>query len=248
MQRAGSLKPSAGPSDRVARMRIVENITRRKKVSRHRCSESLQKLSCLLFLKFFSLSLHFEVPQMTDDESLDTSIDIVMAAWIGSINMAWAVVEAQVTAALYSLLSIDEIELSIIVGRLEVMPKLKKIHDILTHRTDQISKTRLAYVESLLSEIDAIRPIRNAVTHGTYQGKTTKGEYFFLLTADILFDKEQGTAYKSRVFTRKTLQKHLDEVAAIMTAIPKNFDSVKMRELHSAPSRVPKHLTVDPDP
>ena len=142
-------------------------------------------------------------------------------------------------------MEIDEKELTILAGRLEIIPKLKKIELILQHRND---KARLAFVGSLLSRVEKIRPDRNAITHGVYKGKSKSGEYFFLLTADLLFEEERATAYKFRPFTHPMLSQHIRDTVAIATDLPQHFDVAKMLKLHSGQFRVPKQFLVDPNP
>jgi hypothetical protein len=89
-------------------------------------------------------------------------------------------------------------------------------------------------VQELKTEMDDLRADRNALTHGVYQGKSKKGELFFAVASDLIFDKaEDETAYKLRVFTHQTIIDHLKKTVAIGTTITTHFDAAKMIELRT---------------
>ena len=74
----------------------------------------------------------------TNDENiLDQSPDPSLLGQVGAINILWAIVEAEVSAALFSLFDIDDLEFIILLGRMEIIPKLKKLEQILKHRNDK---------------------------------------------------------------------------------------------------------------
>jgi hypothetical protein len=148
------------------------------------------------------------------------------------------------TAALFSLLSIDKFEFTILIGKIEFPTKLAKLDQILSHRKDQ---PRLKFVRRLSTEIDNLRGDRNALTHGVYQGKSSQGELCFAVASDLIFDKAQDdTAYKLRVFTHQTISDHVTKALAIGTDIAKHFDAAKMVELRAAQFKIPTHLRIAP--
>ncbi len=158
---------------------------------------------------------------------------------LGAINLQWALVETYATAALFSLLALDEHDFTILLGRLEIIPKLKKIQQILEHRGDDV---RLKSIGDLIARVDALRPDRNALTHGAYQGTSKAGEYIFFLMGDAMFDKEEGRSRKMRVFTDDNLLAHANETADIFLKIQNDFGSATMQKLFQGQFRVPKYL------
>jgi hypothetical protein len=112
--------------------------------------------------------------------------DAALLQLLGYVTLAWSTVDEMLTAALFSLLSIDKFEFTILIGKIEFPTKLAKLDQILSHRKD---KPRLKFVQKLKTEMDNLRGDRNALTHGVYQGKSDRGEFFFMVPLDIIFDK-----------------------------------------------------------
>ena len=163
---------------------------------------------------------------------------------LGYVTLAWSTIDEMLTAALFSLLSIDKFEFTILIGKIEFPTKLAKLDQILSHQKDQ---PRLKFVRRLNTEIDGLRSDRNALTHGVYQGKASGGELFFAVASDLIFDKTQDdTAYKLRVFTHQTILDHVTKALAIGVDIAKHFDAAKMVELRAARFQIPTHLQIDP--
>jgi hypothetical protein len=170
------------------------------------------------------------------EERLDIvapSPEVLMA--LGAINLLWASVESSVSAALFSVLEMDERDFTILIGRLEIIPKLKKLEQIMTHRGD----SRTDFVKQAIARVNDLRPDRNAVTHGVYQGKTKKGEHVFFLMADLMLDEEVGSARKMRVFADQELGEHASKTLDLLTSIEQAFDSKNMRKLFEGSFRVP---------
>jgi hypothetical protein len=162
------------------------------------------------------------------EENLDAtapSSELMMA--LGAINLIWAAVEAYVSAALFSVLEMDERDFTTLIGRSEIIPKLKKLEQILAHRGD----SRTEFVKQVIARAEDLRPDRNAVTHGVYQGKTKKREYVFLLMADLMLDKEVGSVRRMRVFTDEQLGEHLTKTLDLLEDIQRAFDLKEMRKL-----------------
>ena len=172
---------------------------------------------------------------------LDESPDQLLLEMVGAINIIWAMVEAEISAALFSLFDIDDLEFIILLGRMEIIPKLKKLEQILKHRND---KTKEKTASGLIREVENLRQDRNALAHGVYQGRSKRGEYAFALMADILFE-DFGSSKKMRVFTAKTLTDHLQTTTKLASKIREAFDSPKMRKLHNGRFRIPKSLRVE---
>jgi hypothetical protein len=151
--------------------------------------------------------------------------DAALLQLLGYVTLAWSTVDEMLTAALFSLLSIDKFEFTILIGKIEFPTKLAKLDQILSHRKD---KPRLKFVQKLKTEMDNLRGDRNALTHGVYQGKSDRGEFFFMVPLDIIFDKGyDDPAYKLRVFTLRTISDHVEKALAIGTDIAKHFDAAK---------------------
>jgi hypothetical protein len=179
---------------------------------------------------------------MTEDqddgevEELANTIEPQVLVILGSINLAWSRLDALVSAALFSLFQVEGVELTILLGRTDTQPKLDKIARILEHRGD---KERLGYVQKFKTQLDRLRRDRNALTHGTYEGHTSVGEHIFFTPVDVVFDKDQGSAYTMRDFTLEQMLAHVKEVSQIIAEIPTHFDSDKMKQLHSGKFRTP---------
>ena len=166
-------------------------------------------------------------------EKLDQSPpDAALLQLLGYVTLAWSTVDEMLTAALFSLLSIDKFEFTILIGKIEFPTKLAKLDQILSHRKD---KPRLQFVRRLKTEIDDLRGDRNALTHGVCQGKSDRGDLFFMVASDIIFDRaHEDAAYKLRLFTHQTISDHVTKALAIGTDITKHFDAAKMLELRTA--------------
>jgi hypothetical protein len=99
--------------------------------------------------------------------------DAALVQLLGYVTLAWSTIDEMLTAALFSLLSIDKFEFTILIGKIEFPTKLAKLEQILSHRKNQ---PRLKFVQRLNTEMNDLRGDRNALTHGMYQGKSSRGE------------------------------------------------------------------------
>ena len=170
--------------------------------------------------------------------------DAILVQLLGYVTLAWSTVDEMLTAALFSLLSIDKFEFTVLIGKIEVPTKLAKLDQILSHRKDG---PRLKFVRKLKTEMDDLRADRNALTHGVYQGKSGRGELLFLVPSDIILDKAyDDPAYKLRTFTHQTISNHVEKALAIGVDIARHFDAAKMAELRVARLQIPAHLRIDP--
>jgi hypothetical protein len=157
---------------------------------------------------------------------------------LGTITLAWSHLDELISEALFSLFQLEGLEFTILFGkRDDTQGKLDRIAQILKHRGD---KERLSYVRELKTKMDGMRRDRNALTHGTFQGCTAKGENIFLTPIDIVFDEDEGSAYAVRVFTAAQMTAHVDELASVLSELPKHFDTQKMVRLHGVPWRTAK--------
>jgi hypothetical protein len=173
------------------------------------------------------------------EEKLDSKPTPEFLSILGAINLFWASMEVYAAAALFSLLEINESDFTILVGRSDIVPKFEKIKLILEHRKDP----RLQRAKEFVSELKRLRPDRNAITHGHYQGETTRGEYIFFLMADAMIDDEEGGVRKMRIFTEKELADHCSKtVNLLLNEIKRLFDNAKMRELFLGSFMVPKEF------
>jgi hypothetical protein len=150
-----------------------------------------------------------------NSETLDSKPTPEFLMALGTINFLWASIEAYASAALFSLLEIDQHDFTILVGRSEVIPKFEKIRLILTHRSDG----RLQQAIDLICKLQKLRPDRNAITHGYYQGKSARGEHIFFLMADAMIDEKEGGVRKMRVFTDQELGDHCSKTMDLFTEI-----------------------------
>ena len=143
--------------------------------------------------------------------------------------------EAFASAALFSILQVEERDFTTLLGRLDILSKFEKIREILEHRSD----ARLQQVKDLLVELRRLRPDRNAITHGYYDGSSKRGEHCFLLMADTMMDEEHGRVRKMRAFTNQDLADHSNKTLDLLLKVHSIFDSAKMRELFGGSFRVP---------
>jgi hypothetical protein len=183
----------------------------------------------------------------TDREMMDQSApDAALLHSLGQVTLAWSIVDEMLSAALFSLLSIDKFEFTILMGKIEIPTKLLKLVQILSHRKDN---QHLKFVQKLQTDMDDLRADRNALTHGVYQGKSNRGELFFMVASDVIFDKvHDDTVYKMRVFTHQTIADHLAKTSAIAGGIAAHFDMAKMAELRKATFQVPPRFQIDDAP
>jgi len=154
---------------------------------------------------------------------------------LGYINHVWSQLDGLVSGALYSLMSVDPIEFGVIVGRLETQAKVGKMLKILRHRRD---KPRIAVVISMKGELEELRPLRNAVTHGYYLGHTASDEYLWTLTADHIISEAAASANELFVAEPNDLASHGLRVGVLAQCIIDNFDGAKLSELLNLPTRV----------
>lgn len=180
----------------------------------------------------------------TKSEMLDPAIDAHLLQLVGAVTFVWSLAESQISAVLFSLLKLDPFKFGIRVRGMDIERKLTKIQQILEHKNDS---SRSAYLLSLNTTVRDLRPTRNAITHGVYQGKTKQGEYCFGLSEELLLDEEKGTAFKMRVFTTTIILDHVKSVMSIIDGLPRQFDAAKMSEAHAVQFRVPTLWQVDPE-
>lgn len=169
------------------------------------------------------------MPELSDDVIIEGGPQAHILAALGSINFAWAQLDSFVSAALYSILSVDPIEFGILLGRVETQSKLGKLHRILKHRGERY---RAEIVKSAINSLEELRPLRNAITHGRYVGRTTRGELIWALTADFVIDDEMS-AGEMLVTDKDKLTNHLHAITAIVTDLPSHFHQARMREVFS---------------
>lgn len=161
--------------------------------------------------------------------------ELEVLASMGAINLTWAQIDAIASMSLYSQLQLDPFEFSILMGRLETAPKLRKLAKILEHRKEHTLAKIARYAAKTL---EAEKSLRNALTHGYYLGKT-KNKYCFTVPADVITEENQPSAVRFVPVTRDELISHQKSVQEIAKQLLSSFESPKLRELSSLPARVP---------
>jgi hypothetical protein len=153
---------------------------------------------------------------------------------IGVITITWAQFDSFVSAAFFSILNIDPVEFGIIIGRAESPAKLNKMHQIFKHR-GEFTKAKVMKDAKALTE--DLRPLRNALTHGRYIGRTSKDEFFFVLPADFVIEESTPTANELVVVTRLDLELHLKRLISVLGRTMQEFDPAKTGPLFALPGR-----------
>ena len=88
---------------------------------------------------------------------------------------------------------------------------------------------------NIKSELNRLRPLRNAVTHGAYMGSANQDELCFRLSTDFIVAEDEQTAQKMFVLTIAELQQHVIDIAKIAASLSSKFD---VREMLDLPTRV----------
>ncbi|HKH27716.1 MAG TPA: hypothetical protein VKA61_05185, partial [Sphingomicrobium sp.] len=153
---------------------------------------------------------------------------------LGYINHSCSQLDTLVSAALYSLMPVDPIEFGVIVGRLETQAKVGKMLKILQHRRDT---QRVKTLIGVRKELEKLRPLRNAITHGYYLGDTASDEYLWTLTADHVIDDTNESANELFAAEAKDFADHGHRILRLFNLIVQNFDGAKMHELLNLPTR-----------
>jgi hypothetical protein len=173
---------------------------------------------------------------MANLEVIDASVpDESIFALLGWVNFTWAQLDLIASGALASLLKLEPVELGIAFGRIETQAKIAKMHSITRHRRNKELAEILGQAKK---ELTRLRPMRNAVTHGAYIGKSDQGELLFRLPAEFLVDESQDTAQELFVCTVPELKQHIVDAGQIAVILRKEFDSAEMRKLFDLPGRV----------
>jgi hypothetical protein len=172
-----------------------------------------------------------------DSESLDTGApsEKLLSEW-GAVNYFWARLDVWATGALGHVLNIDVVEVGILVGQLETLAKLQTIQKLLLHKKDKRSKLLAEVIKTL----DKLRPLRNAVTHGHYQGISTKGEVVFSIPTQFMVG-DSPTANPMFVIYPNDILKHVEKDIECIWKIVAMFGFQKTHELLALPSRLPSY-------
>jgi hypothetical protein len=171
-----------------------------------------------------------------DTDYLDqTVLDDSIMALLGFINYSWAQLDLISSGAFAGLLKLDPVELGITIGRIETHVKIAKMQSIARHRRDKKMAGSLSKVKK---DLTRLRPTRNAVTHGTYIGKSGQGELCFKLPAEFIVEETQDTAHQLFIFTVAELKQHILDITEVAVTLRREFDSEEMHELFGLPSRV----------
>jgi hypothetical protein len=150
------------------------------------------------------------------------------------VQLAWANLDAFVSAAFVAALSGDPVEIGITLGRLETKAKLEKLKKIFRHRGN------LAIVETLTEvgkEVEALRELRNAITHGFYLGYSRQAEFAWsILPEFVLNPGDAGT--QLFLTTPREMIEHTQRVIALSEKVAGCFGEKELRRLFELPSHV----------
>ena len=177
-----------------------------------------------------------------DSESLnsDAPSEGTLSTW-GAINYIWARLDIWTTGALGHVLNLDVIEVGILVGQLETLAKLQTIHKLLLHKKDK----RAVEVKNIIKVLGSLRPLRNAITHGHYQGITLKGEVLFSMPTNFMVG-EHPTSNPLFVIYPKDPLAHVNKIIECIWKIVALFGFQKTQELLALPSRLPSYSPPKP--
>lgn len=162
--------------------------------------------------------------QMTDD----------VLKMIGAVNYGWSELDHFSTAALEVVTKLDGTECAILVGRLETIPKLLKTAQILKYR-GQAAKS--GKITQLCSKLSKFKTIRNAMTHGVFQGQIATGEMFWAIPAEILFEEKKHARALEVVSVKDIL-----EYARLLIEARKVITGLFGNEVLNAAQRSLSHL------
>src|SRR5690606_18202633 len=102
---------------------------------------------------------------------------------IGQVNHFWATLDALTAAAFVSTLGGSPVEIGVTLGRLDAIAKLQKLKPIYSYRKD---KAKSAVLADIIKRLNKLKPLRNAITHGLYRGRASKGELLWSLMPEFL--------------------------------------------------------------
>lgn len=156
---------------------------------------------------------------------------------IGQVNHFWAALDALSAAAFVSALSGDPVEIGITLGRLDAIAKLQKLKAIYRYRRDEAKVTALT---SIIGRLDKLKPLRNAITHGLYRGKASKGELLWSIMPEFLIGDDIA-AFELFVSTTTEIQAHAVTVHGINTELIALFGDAELKRLLDLPSLVRSH-------
>lgn len=173
---------------------------------------------------------------MRGHELLDQSApDHSMYGLLGEISHAWAQLDLISSGAFACFLKLDPAEAGIVIGRIETQAKIAKMHQIARHRRETQMATFLSKTKK---ELTRLRPMRNALTHGAYVGKSANGELFFRMPAEFMVEDNYETAHELFVYEIPEIQQHVMDVTRVAISLLQHFPRQEMQKLFDLPLRV----------
>lgn len=148
--------------------------------------------------------------------------DITMRQ-IGAIHIKWARLDWLATVGLINLLNLQEAEAAVLLGPLDVVAKIRKAQRILHIRGEQ---DRAATLGLAAKEIETSKEVRNAITHGLYQGTdNVTGDMLFVLMPSLI-ETEQGHLNELFLVGSEDLTSHLQTLEKCIILIAGGFPSM----------------------
>ena len=156
---------------------------------------------------------------------------------LGLMQLTWARLDTIASAALSCTLDLDPIEFSTVVGRMDERSKIVSLAKIHQPRKDY---ARAKTLREIANELNKLKALRNAVTHGFYIGQTqTEKCYCYQLFGETLIDDKSDSAYRFVTVTPTQLTDHLSAVTRLTIQLFNLFEPEKLRRLLDMPARDP---------
>lgn len=141
--------------------------------------------------------------------------------------------DAVTSAAYVAVLKGDPVEIGVTLGQLETIPKINKLQTIFKYRKD-VEKAKS--LRTVAKELDKLKPLRNAVTHGWYLGESQHGELLYaLLPHFVVEDDFAGTSFFC--VTKPDIDLHLKKLIECLGIVFHLVDPKELRKLFDLPSR-----------
>ena len=171
---------------------------------------------------------------MSKLDILDPNPSEQLYSAIGQINFAWSILDALVSAAFVATLGGDAVEIGVTLGRLETKAKVEKLKKIYRHRK---STSKVKALTHMAQEIEALKVLRNAITHGFYLGRSDQNEYCWSILPEFVITDE-SSANELFVATPQQMLDHAQRISLLATIVYQHFDKAELRKLFDVPSRV----------
>ncbi|MFN0193278.1 MAG: hypothetical protein ACKVP5_15115 [Aestuariivirga sp.] len=168
---------------------------------------------------------------VTLDHNKDQRVFDAVHIMLGSLIQIWAKIDVYSSGLLCSLVKLDPVEFSTLVGRLDLDAKLQRAHKILIHRKQ---KKKAQKIKEIIKLVEKVRPVRNAFAHGYFNGLTNVG-YNFVLFSDFEISGNSPSSTKGMTVTlERAVECHRDLVKVMKTMFSV-FAHDKLNELFALP-------------